>query len=63
MRPFTEICIYEVKPNKEAEFETLIQEVTKHNKSNIGVIDANVLSGHIDKWILIRLRMENLQLG
>jgi len=37
MSSFTEICIYEVKPNKVDEFEQLIQEVAEHHKSFVGV--------------------------
>ena len=41
MSAFTEICIYEVKPNKTEEFEQLIREVAEHHKSCDGTISVN----------------------
>jgi len=40
---FIEICIYEVKPEKADEFETLIKEVAEHHKKIKGVIDAKYI--------------------
>lgn len=39
MGTFSEICIYEVKPNKTEEFEQLIKEVADHHKSCEGTIN------------------------
>ncbi len=40
---FVEICIYEVKPNKTEEFESLVQKVVKHHKNFPGVIDVKYM--------------------
>jgi len=40
---FNEICIYEVKPNKQDEFETLVKEVAEFYKSHQGVIDVKYI--------------------
>jgi len=38
---FYEICIYEVKPTKEAEVEALMKEVAEFYRSQDGVIEVN----------------------
>jgi len=38
---FYEICIYEAKPNKESEIETLMKEVAEFYKAQEGVIAVN----------------------
>lgn len=43
MSTFSEICIYEVKPEKLDEFEKLIDEVAEHHKSFVGVIDVKYI--------------------
>ncbi len=40
---FNEICIYEVKLEKQEEFEELIKEVAEFYKSNSGVIDVKYI--------------------
>ena len=43
MSTFSEICIYEVKPDKADEFEKLIEEVAEHHKSFTGVTDVKYI--------------------
>lgn len=40
---FIEVCIYEVKPNKIDEFESLIEKVAKHHRDFPGVIDVKYM--------------------
>lgn len=40
---FIEICIYEVKPDKAEDFETLIEKVCRHHRAFHGVIDARYM--------------------
>ena len=40
---FYEICIYEAKPAKEAEIETLMKEVAEFYKAQEGVIDVKYI--------------------
>ncbi|CEG13798.1 conserved hypothetical protein [groundwater metagenome] len=40
---FVEICIYEVKPDKIDEFESLIEKVAKHRLEFPGVIDVRYM--------------------
>jgi hypothetical protein len=40
---FYEICIYEVKPSKEDEIETLMKEVAEFYKTQEGVIDVRYI--------------------
>lgn len=40
---FVEICIYEVKPNKTEEFETLVERVAKHHREFPGVKDVRYM--------------------
>jgi len=40
---FYEICIYEVKPTKETEVETLMKEVAEFYKAQEGVIDVKYI--------------------
>jgi len=40
---FVEICIYEVKPNKIDEFESLIEKVAKHHRNFPGVLDVKYM--------------------
>lgn len=40
---FNEICIYEVKTEKQQEFETLIKEVAQFYKSQPGVFDVRYI--------------------
>jgi len=43
MSTFSEICIYEVKPDKVDEFEKLIEEAAEHHKSFVGVTDVKYI--------------------
>jgi len=43
MSTFVEICIYEVKPEKTEEFESLLKEVSEHHRSFDGVIDVKYI--------------------
>lgn len=40
---FVEVCIYEVKPDKTAQFEGLIERVAKHHRDFPGVIDVRYI--------------------
>jgi len=40
---FVEICLYEVKPNKIDEFESLIEKVAKHHRDFPGVLDVKYM--------------------
>lgn len=40
---FVEVCLYEVKPNKTEEFETLIKKVLKHHSEFPGVKDVRYI--------------------
>ncbi len=40
---FVEVCIYEVKPDSEEEFEDLIQKVIKHHSKYPGVVDVRYM--------------------
>ena len=46
-----EICVYEVKTNKEEEFEELIKEVGDFYSSCSGVIDVKYIKRTLDKKI------------
>ena len=40
---FVEVCIYEVKPRKTDEFESLIEKVAKHHRDFPGVFDVKYI--------------------
>ncbi|MFA5771711.1 MAG: hypothetical protein WC974_03165 [Thermoplasmata archaeon] len=42
-KPFIEVCIYEVRPNKTLEFENLIQRVADHHINFPGVKDVRYM--------------------
>jgi len=39
LRKFVEVCLYDVKPERTAEFEELIEKVAEHHRNFPGVID------------------------
>ncbi len=43
LKNFIEVCIYEVKSDKEKEFETLIKNVLKHHSKFSGVVDVRYM--------------------
>lgn len=42
-KSFVEVCIYEVKTDKTAEFEELVERVTEHHRNFPGVIDVRYI--------------------
>lgn len=42
-RTFVEVCLYEVKPDKTAEFEALVERVVEHHRDFPGVIEVRYL--------------------
>jgi len=42
-KSFVEVCIYEVKPEKEEEFEQLVEHVAKHHRNFPGVKDVRYI--------------------
>lgn len=40
---FVEVCVYEVKPEKAEEFESLIRKVVKHHRDFPGVVDVRYM--------------------
>lgn len=40
---FVEVCIYEVKPEKVDEFESLLEKVSKHHSEFPGVVDVKYM--------------------